>query len=131
MAQEPVVLRDQRLLIEWVARAKYPIAVASDQGETTKVMHTGAPVKFVKVKEGVPLTSGPLNLMVIDKAPHPNAARLFVNWALSKEGIAVISPSSVFPSLRLTLPMTSLIPCWCPVPKMSSQVKTTGCNRGL
>ncbi len=117
VAQEPVVLRDQRLLIEWVARAKYPIAIASDHGETVKVMHTGAPLKFVKIKEGMPLTSGPLNLMVFDKAPHPNATKLFVNWALSKEGVAVISSAAGYPSQRLDVSNGKLDPMLVPDPR--------------
>ncbi len=117
VAQEPVLLRDQRLLIEWVARAKYPVAIGSDHGETVKVMHTGAPLKFVKIKEGMPLTSGPLNLMVFDKAPHPNAAKLFVNWALSKDGAAVISYASGYPSQRLDVSNDKLDPMLVPGPK--------------
>jgi len=117
VAQEPAVIRDQRLLIEWVAKAKYPISLASDQGETTKMIHAGAPVKFLNVKEGLPLTSGPVNLMVFDRAPHPNAAKLFVNWCLSREGVAVISPSSGYPSQRLDVSNDKFDPILVPGPR--------------
>jgi len=117
VAQEPAVLRDQRLLIEWVARGKYPIAIASDQGETTKMIHAGAPVKFLKVKEGMPLTSGPVNVMVFDRAPHPNAAKLFVNWTLSREGMSVISPAAGYPAQRVDVANEKFDPILVPGPR--------------
>ena len=43
-----------------------------------------APIEGVWPEEGVPININPL--AIIDKAPHPNAAKLFLDWALSKEG---------------------------------------------
>jgi iron(III) transport system substrate-binding protein len=44
----------------------------------------GAPFEAIYPKEGVPLSSLPVS--VLASAPHPNAARLFVDWLLSPEG---------------------------------------------
>ena len=44
----------------------------------------GKPIVGVFPKEGVPFTPGPVAILA--RAPHPNAARLFVDYALSREG---------------------------------------------
>jgi len=44
----------------------------------------GAPIKGHVPKEGVPVALSPM--AVLKDAPHPNGARLFVDWALSAEG---------------------------------------------
>ena len=38
---------------------------------------------------------------LLNKAPHPNAAaRVFLNWIASKEGIGVLSQSYLYPTTR-------------------------------
>ncbi len=44
----------------------------------------GAPIAFVAPASGLP--SGPEVAGVVKEAPHPNAARLFLDWYLSTEG---------------------------------------------
>ena len=44
----------------------------------------GAPIAFVAPSSGLP--SGPEVVGVVKEAPHPNAARLFLDWYLSTEG---------------------------------------------
>lgn len=44
------------------------------------------PVKELPaLKEGLPSSNGSGVIGVLKDAPHPNAARLFINWLLSKE----------------------------------------------
>ena len=38
------------------------------------------------MKEGAGLTSHSGQIGLVDNAPHPNAAKVFVNWLLSREG---------------------------------------------
>jgi ABC-type Fe3+ transport system substrate-binding protein len=38
------------------------------------------------MKEGAALSAGQGFLTLINQAPHPNAAKVFVNWFLSREG---------------------------------------------
>jgi len=42
------------------------------------------------VKEGIVAGSAGSGLSILNKAPHPNAAKVFANWFLSREGQAVI-----------------------------------------
>jgi iron(III) transport system substrate-binding protein len=46
----------------------------------------GAPIEGIWPKEGCPINIAPLGIM--SDAPHPHAARLFMDWALSQEGQA-------------------------------------------
>src|SRR5688572_9647344 len=38
------------------------------------------------MKEGAGISSSAGNMGLLNNAPHPNAARVFINWALSREG---------------------------------------------
>ena len=44
----------------------------------------GAPIAFVAPADGLP--AGPLLNGIADKAPHPEASRLFVDWLMSNRG---------------------------------------------
>ena len=46
------------------------------------------------------LAVGAGHLVVVNRAPHPNAARLFANWLASKEGLQLYSRLMGEPSMR-------------------------------
>lgn len=50
----------------------------------------GTPVAWVEAKEGTYLSMDGGGLVLVNKSPHPNAARILINWALSKEGQSII-----------------------------------------
>lgn len=99
--QEPVVLRDWRQHVEWVAQGKQAIAIAPKSDTVAEFIGAGAPLKYVMPKEGVGLTPGSGALALVKKAPHPAASRIFINWLLSKEGISAFSKSQLAQSARL------------------------------
>lgn len=47
---------------------------------------------------------------MLGKAPHPNAARLFINWLLSREGQTVFSKAVGQQSGRVDVPLDHLDP---------------------
>jgi iron(III) transport system substrate-binding protein len=49
----------------------------------------GAPVKFLKMQDGAAWTYS--SMVNIKNQPHPNAAKLFIEWTLSEEGQLVMS----------------------------------------
>ena len=77
--QKPVFSRDMRNDARRIARGEYPIyitqvfALASDL--------KGLPVKVVIPKEGAPYAQ--MDMAMLKSAPHPNAARLFMQHFLS------------------------------------------------
>src|SRR5207244_471529 len=60
----------------------------------------GAEIEFVAPPEGMPAIA--IYIGVVNKAPHPEAAKLFVDWALSRRGQLVYQNQKIllYGSLR-------------------------------
>lgn len=108
--QEPIILRDQRLQGEWLAKGKYPVAFAPDDQVMTDFIKVGAPVRVIEAQEGGFLTGGFGHVCLLNRAPHPNAAKVFINWHLSKEGQTIFSQAYGAPSQRLDTPTEGINP---------------------
>ncbi len=116
VAEKPMVTRNERLLVEWVARGKYAIGVAPSTAVPAEFMRAGAPIAFIDVKEPRCLGFGSNLVNAFNNAPHPNAAKLFLNWVLSKEGGAVFAPASEYPSTRVDVSTEGFQPLLIPRP---------------
>ncbi|MFK4496567.1 ABC-type Fe3+ transport system substrate-binding protein [Bradyrhizobium japonicum] len=79
--QKPVFSRDMRNDARRVARGEYAIYIPQIFAFTSDLK--GLPVKVVIPKEGAPFAE--MDLAVLKNAPHPNAARLFIDHFLSVE----------------------------------------------
>lgn len=80
-------------------------------------MRAGMPIAYLEnMKEGTVVTASSGSLMVVDKAPHPNATRVFLNWFLGKEGQYIVSKESQLPSRRIDIPRDHLDPKAVPKP---------------
>lgn len=108
--QEPVVMRDQRALVEWVARGKYPVSFAPRAPEVTEFKTAGAPIELLPPSEGTYLTTGSAGIALIGRAAHPNAAKVFLNWFLSREGQTVFTRAHGGHSARIDVPTEGLDP---------------------
>lgn len=112
--QEPVIVRDNRLQIDWVARGRYPVGIAHFAPSYEEFKKAGAPLSQVSLSEGGILTVGRGIVGLMNKAAHPNAAKLFLNWFLTKEGQTIYSVATGFPSARLDTPKDSFDPIIVP-----------------
>ena len=86
-----VASRDTRQIGDWLATGNYALSVFTDPSRTglDVAKKQGLPVNWFSPKafrEGVPLSSSTGNIALMDKAPHPDAARIAINWLLSREG---------------------------------------------
>lgn len=99
--QEPLITRDQRQQADWVARGKYPLGIGVQQDIVEQYVGAGAPLELVSFKEGGYISGGSGHVALINKAPHPNAARLFINWLLGKEAQTLFSRIEMRFSQRL------------------------------
>jgi iron(III) transport system substrate-binding protein len=72
---------------DWTAQGKFVFCFFCS-GEIEKAKEQGLPVDVLDVgwKEGTGIVSHSGNLALMRNAPHPNAARIFINWLLSREG---------------------------------------------
>ncbi|MBI4331595.1 MAG: extracellular solute-binding protein [Chloroflexi bacterium] len=107
--QEPEINRDQRLQLEWVARGKYPILVGADTNVLAQLIRAGAPLQPVIAPDPL-LASTNSQLSFPSKGPAPNAAKVFLNWFLTKEGQTVASKAFSIHSSRLDVPTNHLDP---------------------
>ncbi len=106
--QEPVITRDQRLQMEGLARGKYAIAIGAQPDILESFIKVGSPVKPLVPEEGTWLGGGPGLICYFDRAPHPNATKVFINWLLSKEGQTFYSKTVGAESARLDVPTDHL-----------------------
>lgn len=88
-SQEPIIMRDNRMLLEWVAREKYPILLGPSMALFSQFTKAGAPLKVLRLKEARYIGSGPGNILIFNNSPHPKATQLYLNWLLSREGSSI------------------------------------------
>jgi ABC-type Fe3+ transport system substrate-binding protein len=82
------VVDDARQGAEWVALGRFPIGMFGLNTQADVLAEQGFPIQGWlphPMKEVNILSSSAANLMALDRAPHPNALKLFVNWVLSRE----------------------------------------------
>ncbi len=109
LKQEPFILRDDRLMMEWVAKGKYPILIGVRKEWASQFMAEGAPLKYVGLQEVI-LGSGAGSVALPKGSPNPNAAKVFINFFLSKEGQTITAKTGGYPSSRLDVPTDFLDP---------------------
>lgn len=98
---------DQRQLVDWLAQGRYAISafIAEDTAQAAIVQ--GLPIAEISIrglKEGGAVAPGPGALSVMNPTPHPNAAKLYVNWLLSREGQIAWQEETKTASLRIDIP---------------------------
>lgn len=113
---EPAILRDTRLHVEWVARGKYPVGVATRMEDTGVFLRMGAPIAWGNLVEGGLISAGSSSLGVINQPAHPNATKLFVNWLLTQEGQTAFIKGYAYPSARLDVSTDNIPPGNLPLP---------------
>ena len=97
--------RNATQLVEWAARGVYPIIIGSLQQYVDKFITEGFNLQYVRFSDWpIHTTGGRSVIKVTAKAPHPNAAAVFVNWFLSKPGQELYEALLNEPSRRVDTP---------------------------
>ena len=87
--QEPVIINDGAQIAQMLAHGNYPIAIGAiwtvlqdfqKQGIALNIKQATLP----DLDSAGPSTNG--TIWLVNKAPHPNAAKVYINWFLSKDG---------------------------------------------
>jgi len=88
---EITLFRDRSQGTNWLAGGKFPICLLCR--DLDKAKQQGLPVDDIapdQIKEGGTVGGGGSSVIVlINRAPHPNAAKVFINWYLSRQGQTV------------------------------------------
>ncbi len=91
--QQPGLTRDYRQLADWIARGTYPVSLAVGTKDVETLRRDGfSIVRLRDLPEAPSTVSAGFGLAVLmNRAPHPNAARLFTNWIAMQEGSEVFN----------------------------------------
>jgi iron(III) transport system substrate-binding protein len=84
-AQNPVIQRDARQALEWVARGRHLVNLGPDRILYPAMKAEGAPLDGVQLPDGLYLTAATGAIGLVNRAPHPNAAKVYLNWFLGPE----------------------------------------------
>jgi ABC-type Fe3+ transport system substrate-binding protein len=114
-----VVSQERRQATDWLGTGKFVLCI--DCADTDAARKQGVPVNEfahanLKEASGEISTSGNSGLALINRAANPNAARLLINWFLSRQGQIVwqdvmnkkvVEPSD---SMRVDIPKDNVLP---------------------
>ncbi|HWP57400.1 MAG TPA: extracellular solute-binding protein [Candidatus Acidoferrales bacterium] len=76
-----------RQMTDWLAQGKFAICMGCK--DSLRAKNQGLPVDEFETegwKEGASFSTGGGSLSLLNRAPHPNAAKVFINWFLSRRG---------------------------------------------
>jgi len=83
-----VLSRDTRQIAEFMVRGRFPVALGVNPLILRQFQRQGLGknLKLVHFAEMDTQNSTSSTLWLVNKAPHPNAVRVLVNWLLTKDG---------------------------------------------
>src|SRR5262249_30048024 len=110
--QKPVIARDRRQITDWLLRGSYPISLDAEEDEAERARHEGLPIMAMYKLDDMTgtLSTGVGQMALFDRAPHPNAARLLVNWLATKEGLQIYARTRGEAPTRSDIDARSFLP---------------------
>jgi ABC-type Fe3+ transport system substrate-binding protein len=116
--QKSALSRERRQMADWLARGTYPICLDCRDDDLKALKKEGFNFfSFYELADMSPtLTSAPWLLTLLNQAPHPNAARVFANWIISKEALEIYSRGFGYATLRSDADVSFLPPETIPRP---------------
>ncbi len=89
--QEPAISREPRQITEGLIRGRYAIGTGVSYPILAEFLPHGLGQNVVPVELPEVRIIGEHAVFLFNRAPHPNAAKVFINWLLTKEGLKVWS----------------------------------------
>ncbi|MCG6533797.1 MAG: substrate-binding domain-containing protein [Syntrophales bacterium LBB04] len=103
--QDVIVTDDTRQLVEWLVRGKYPIATGFDLPVLIPFQKQGLGLNVVALDDKIDrVTAGSGIIHLFEGAPHPNAARVYINWLLSQKTQLMLTKNLQLNSRRIDVP---------------------------
>src|SRR3989454_10405373 len=100
-------------------QGRYPVLIGAADFVAINRAKQGVPIAIVdarQLKEGTDLSPTNGTLALFNRAPNPNAAKIYINWLLSKEGQTVFARANGYVSARLDVPTDHSEPWRVPLP---------------
>ena len=117
--QQITILKDYAQEVDAVGQGRYPVLIGTADFVAIARAKQGIPIAIVdarQLKEGADVSPANGSLALFNKAPHPNAAKVYINWLLSKEGQTVFARANGYVSARLDVPTDHAEPWRVPQP---------------
>ncbi len=108
LAKQVTLVRVGSEVPDSVARGQYSLGISPTVARSRELIQAGASLKFVGAKEGLHVV-GP-GMSFLSNVPHPNAAKVFINWFYSKDGQTVYNQNHRSVSLRKDVSQDHLPP---------------------
>jgi iron(III) transport system substrate-binding protein len=100
--QEMFVSRNARQIADSLAKGSLALSIGVGYRDFDQFLNANLPVKHLPTfKEGTYVSGGNGIVGIIKGAPHPNAAKVFFNWLLSREGQELHGKTAQQPTRRL------------------------------
>lgn len=97
----------ERQMMDWLATGRYPVHLMAKPDNVQQAKEQSLPVEqLFSEKEVGSLSSGSGHISFFKDAPHPNAAKVYINWILSREGQLTWQKITGRNSLRVDIPKT-------------------------
>ncbi len=117
--QQITIFKDYAQEVDAIGQGRYPVLIGTADFVAVARAKQGIPIAIVdsrQLKEGADVSPANGSLALFNKAPHPNAAKVYINWLLSKEGQTVFARANGYVSARLDVPTDHAEPWRVPQP---------------
>jgi iron(III) transport system substrate-binding protein len=117
--QELTIMQDYQQEIDAVGQGRYPLLIGGSDALAEQRIKQGIPMAIVDprtVRERSDVSPASGSVALFNRAPHPNAARVYLNWLLSKEGQTDYARGAGYVSSRLDVPIDHTFPWRVPEP---------------
>ncbi len=106
----PEITRDVRQHVEWIAKGKFAVGIGAQHATASEFKAMGAPINIIRVAEGGSINPASGCLEVAVNPVHPNAATVYINWILSKEGQIAFNKGFGSPAARIDVAVPGIDP---------------------
>ncbi|HEY7320287.1 MAG TPA: extracellular solute-binding protein [Candidatus Binatia bacterium] len=93
-AQKPIIVQSALDTVTYVVRGEAWMSVGGTAYTSAVAIKKGEPIKHIFPKEGVPFIVSPQAILA--KAPHPNAAKVLVDWLFTREAQQVMVDEGLY-----------------------------------
>lgn len=102
--QNITLLNDYQQEVDAVGQGRTPLMIGAADNLVEARMQQGAPIGIVpstQLKEGTDVSAANGNVSVFNKAPHPNAAKVYLNWLLTQQEQQTYAKANGFTDARV------------------------------
>ena len=109
-----VLSQDPRQAVDWLAQGKFAFLLFTSPREVLRAKEKKLPVDILDprhMKESAVVETAASSLLLMDRPANPNAAKVFINWLLSREGqISFQKSQGSCDSARIDIPKEDVPP---------------------